>query len=261
MRAQNYSEYLALDELLTIQRQKSDGPEHDELLFIIIHQVYELWFKQELHEIDYLGEQLATGNAPAALSALRRILTILKTLVGQIDILETMTPLDFLSFRDRLDSASGFESFQFREFEFALGLKDPATVSRFARDSVGAANLRRRLQEPSIWLRFLQYLETCGAVIPAAALSRDPALPTEADPGIQTALIEIYRNNHTLMQVCERLIDLDEGVQEWRYRHVKMVQRTIGTKRGTGGSEGVEYLKTTLFRPVFPDLWAIRAAL
>jgi tryptophan 2,3-dioxygenase len=135
MRSTNYSEYLALDELLSIQRQKSDGPEHDELLFIIIHQVYELWFKQELHEVDYLGEHLAAGNAAPALSALRRILTILKTLVGQIDILETMTPLDFLSFRDRLDAASGFESFQFREFEFALGMKKPATIDRFAPDS------------------------------------------------------------------------------------------------------------------------------
>ena len=133
MRSQTYSDYLALDELLSLQREKSEGPEHDELLFIVIHQVYELWFKQVLHEVDYLGESLQDGRAARALATLNRVLTILKTLVGQIDILETMTPLDFLSFRDRLESASGFESYQFREFEFALGMKQPSVIARFPR--------------------------------------------------------------------------------------------------------------------------------
>ena len=261
MRSTNYSEYLAIDELLSLQRLKSEPGEHDEMLFIIIHQVYELWFKQELHEIDYLGGQLTAGNGARALGTLNRILTILKTLVAQIDVLETMTPLEFLSFRDRLDTASGFESFQFREFEFALGLKNPGAIARFAEGSTARTNLERRLAAPSVWLLFLRHLHASGVAIPASAINRDPALPTEADAGVQEQLIKIYREDTATMQVCERLVDLDEGVQEWRYRHVKMVQRTIGTKQGTGGSEGAEYLKSTLFKPVFPDLWAIRAAL
>jgi len=261
MRSTTYSEYLAIDELLSLQRRKSDPAEHDEMLFIVIHQVYELWFKQELHEIDYLGEQLVAGHGTRALGTLNRILTILKTLVAQIDVLETMTPLEFLSFRDRLDTASGFESFQFREFEFALGLKNSAAIARFAEGTNARANLERRLAAPSIWLLFLRHLHANGVAIPASALDRDPALPTEANEGVQEQLIKIYREDTATMQVCERLVDLDEGVQEWRYRHVKMVQRTIGTKRGTGGSEGAEYLKNTLFKPVFPDLWAIRAVL
>ncbi len=261
MRSTTYSEYLAVDELLSLQRLKTDPAEHDEMLFIIIHQVYELWFKQELHEIDFLGEQLAAGHGARAVGTLNRILTILKTLVAQIDVLETMTPLEFLSFRDRLDTASGFESFQFREFEFALGLKNPAAISRFAEGSIARANLERRLAAPSVWLLFLRHLHANGAAIPSAAVDRDPSLPTVPDELVQEQLIKIYREDTATMQVCERLVDLDEGVQEWRYRHVKMVQRTIGTKPGTGGSEGAEYLKNTLFKPVFPDLWAIRAAL
>ncbi len=238
MRSQTYGDYLALDELLSLQRTRSDGPEHDEMLFIVIHQVYELWFKQVLHELDYLREQLDAGSAPRALATLNRVLTILKTLVGQIDILETMTPLDFLSFRDRLESASGFESYQFREFEFALGLKKAAVVDRFPAGSAGHENLARRLHEPSVWLQFLRYLAARGLDVPAAALERDVTLATEADEGVQKLLISMYRDHMALMQLCERLVDLDEGLQEWRYRHVKMVERTIGRKPGTGGSAG-----------------------
>ena len=205
MRSQTYSDYLALDELLALQRPVSEGPEHDEMLFIVIHQVYELWFKQVLHEVDYLGARLADGETTRALGALRRILTILKTLVGQIDILETMTPLDFLSFRDRLASASGFESFQFREFEFALGLKKPDVLDRFPADSAATDNLRRRLAEPSVWLRFLRHLKASGQPVPAAAIERDPSLPTEPDEQVQEMLITLYREDTGLMQVCERL--------------------------------------------------------
>jgi tryptophan 2,3-dioxygenase len=140
-------------------------------------------------------------------------------------------------------------------------MKNEAAIARFAADSIAANNLQRRLAEPSVWQSFLRYLKLQDVAIPAAALERDPTLATEADPAVQEALIAVYRRDAAITQVCERLVDLDEGVQEWRYRHVKMVQRTIGTKPGTGGSAGAEYLKSTLFRPVFPDLWAIRAAL
>ncbi len=260
-RAQNYSDYLMLDELLKLQQPKSDAPEHDEMLFIVIHQVYELWFMQILHELDFLCARLEHGDIPRVLHTLGRVLKILKTLVGQIDILETLTPLEFLSFRDRLESASGFESFQFRELEFVLGAKRPSALEQFAAGSLGRDRLEARLQQPSVWQCFLRLMAASDYEIPARLMSPDPRLPTEESSEIQALLIEIYRSDAVLMPVCERLVDLDEGVQEWRYRHVQMVRRTIGTKRGTGGSSGAPYLQTTLFRPLFPDLWAIRTDL
>jgi tryptophan 2,3-dioxygenase len=256
-----YATYLKVDELLALQQPLSDGPEHDEMLFIVIHQVYELWFKQMLHEVDRLQRLLEAGNGLAALGALKRILTILKVLVSQIDVLETMTPLEFLSFRDRLESGSGFQSFQFREFEFVLGHKQPSALERYPAGTDHRARLERRLAASTLWDGFLAYLARDGAAIPAEARQRDVTRPIEASPAVQAALVGVYRAGGMAAQVCERLVDLDEGVQEWRYRHVKMVQRTIGTKRGTGGSDGAEYLMRTLNRPLYPDLWAIRADL
>ncbi len=256
-----YARYLKLRELLALQQPVSEGPEHDEMLFIVIHQVYELWFKELLHELDYLMQRLQRNETPVALHTLKRILTILKILVAQIDVLETMTPLEFLSFRDRLESASGFESHQFRELEFALGLKERRHVERFESGSMERERLERRFAAPSVWDEFLGYLEREGYTLPASSRSRDPAQPVAADPGVQQTLIRVYRSDPKNTQLCERLVDLDEGLQEWRYRHVKMVQRTIGTKGGTGGSSGAEYLASTLSKPVFPDLWAIRTEL
>jgi len=256
-----YASYLRVDELLALQRPLSDGPEHDEMLFIVIHQVYELWFKQILHEVGRLHRLLEDGKGLAALGTLKRTLTILKVLVSQIDVLETMTPLEFLSFRDRLESGSGFQSFQFRELEFALGHKQPAALERYPAGSVHRALLERRLAAPTLWDGFLRFLRHEGAALPAEALSRDVAAPVVPSEAVQRALVAVYRAGGLAAQVCERMVDLDEGIQEWRYRHVKMVQRTIGTKRGTGGSDGAEYLLRTLNRPLFPDLWAIRAEL
>ena len=173
-------------------------------------------------------------------------------LVSQIDILETMTPLEFLSFRDRLESGSGFQSFQFREFEFALGHKQPAALERYPAGSAHRARLERRLAAPTLWDGFLRYLSKDGAAVPAEALARDVTQPIAPSAEVQAALVAVYRAGGMAAQVCERLVDLDEGVQEWRYRHVKMVQRTIGTKRGTGGSDGAEYLLRTLNRPLYP---------
>src|SRR5512139_720503 len=256
-----YSSYLRLDELLALQRPDSDGPEHDEMLFIVIHQVYELWFKELLHEIDYLRGLLERRDAPRAQHTLKRVLTILKVAVAQIDILETMTPLEFLTFRERLESGSGFQSFQFRELEFALGMKHPAALDRYPVGGAHRARLERRLAEPTLWDAFLRFLHGAGFAVPREALERDVAAPVAETPALQPVLIEAYRRDPVAASLCERLVDLDEGLQEWRYRHVKMVERTIGTKRGTGGSEGAAYLRTTLNRPCFPDLWAIRAAL
>ena len=256
-----YGSYLRLDELLSLQTPVSEGPEHDEMLFIVIHQVYELWFKEILHELDHLQDLLAADDTPRALHTLKRVLTILKVLVAQIDVLETMTPLEFLSFRDRLESGSGFQSFQFRALEFALGQKRESAVRHYPEDSPARRMLEARYRRPTVWDSFLHYLARRGYDVPRSLLERDVTQPVEPSPEIQRILIHVYRNDPTVTGVCERLVDMDEGVQEWRYRHVKMVERTIGSKRGTGGSTGAEYLRGTLFKPAFPDLWAIRTEL
>ncbi len=255
-----YGRYLRLDELLDQQRQQSDGPEHDELLFIIIHQTYELWFKQTLHELDRFIGHLDSDDVPRAGHTLKRVLKIFKTLVTQLDILETMTPLEFESFRDFLATGSGFQSAQFREIEFLLGMKDEAHLVRFAENDREYTSLERRFTEPTIWDGFLRLLARAGKSIPRPVLERDPTAPDAENPHVQAVLVDIYRNDPQLAGLCEALTDFDEGLQEWRYRHVMMVQRTIGTKMGTGGSSGAEYLRSTLFRPAFPDLWAIRTA-
>jgi len=256
-----YSTYLKLDTILSAQERRSVGPEHDEMLFIIIHQVYELWFKQVLHEMDFLQQRFLNNDTARIYHTLRRILTILKTMVAQTDILGTMTPLEFLSFRDYLESGSGFQSTQFRELEFLLGHKRKAIFKHYPEGSTGRENLEKRFHEPTLWDAFLQYLASNGHNIPPELLNRDVTQPIQPSPAVQEILINIYRKHPILIRVCERLVDFDEGLQEWRYRHIKMVERTIGTKQGTGGSSGVKYLRSTLFKPIFPDLWAIRTEL
>jgi tryptophan 2,3-dioxygenase len=256
-----YISYLRLEELLKLQQPRSAGPEHDEMLFIVIHQVYELWFKQVLHELRHLRHQFEHGEGAGALATLRRVLTILKTLVAQVDVIETMTPMSFNSFRARLEAASGFQSHQFRELEFLLGHKRAEVVQRHAEGGAVRATLAALLAEPSVFDAFLYYLSQHGYAVPPAAMSRDVREPLKASAEVQELLLEVYRRNDFTAQVCERLVDLDEGLQEWRYRHVKMVERTIGAKVGTGGSAGAAYLRETLFRPLFPDLWEIRSRL
>lgn len=259
--ALTYLTYLKIPELLKLQKRQSDPPEHDEMLFIIIHQVYELWFKITLHELDKLGVCLKANQHSEATSTLRRCLTILKTLVSQIDVLETMTPISFLSFRDRLEAGSGFQSVQFREFEFLCGNKQAKLLEFHDQGTEARQQLERRFNEPTLFDAFLLYLVANGYDVPSEALERDvTALPQEC-PALQPILIDIYHNNAVIREMCELLVDFDEGLQEWRYRHVKMVERTIGMKTGTGGSSGAQYLKSTLFQPLFPDLWAIRSAL
>ena len=256
--SQTYSSYLKVHEILDLQQPRSEGPVHDEMLFIVIHQVYELWFKQVLHEVDYLQDCLRANDRAHSLHTLRRVLTILKTMVSQIDILETMTPLEFRSFRDRLASASGFQSFQFRELEFVLGYKRANLLRHYLDDPQATARLEQRLLAPTLWDAFLHYLAANEVAIPSAALFRDVTRSPEPNEALQKVLVEMYAGDPHLVRVSERLVDLDEGLQEWRYRHVKMVERTIGSRMGTGGSAGVEYLAATLFKPFFPDLWIIR---
>jgi tryptophan 2,3-dioxygenase len=259
--AVTYSSYLKIDELLELQQPRSSGPEHDEMLFIVIHQVYELWFKELLHEFDRVMQLLRSDQGSKAQHTLKRILTILKVLVAQVDILETMTPLEFLTFRNRLAAASGFQSDQFRQIEFVLGNKSRASIERFGSDTRARIALEERWNAPTLWDAFLAYLKREGYPIPAARLARDVTTPVEPSPEIQQVLIDVYRKDPKNSELCERLVDLDEGIQEWRYRHVKMVERTIGFKPGTGGSSGAQYLRTTIGQPAFPDLWAIRASL
>ncbi|HSP05192.1 MAG TPA: tryptophan 2,3-dioxygenase family protein [Acidimicrobiales bacterium] len=242
--ALTYGSYLALDEVLGAQRPRSD--EHDELLFIVIHQVYELWFKQLLHELAHLQSLLERGDTPHALRTLRRILTILKVAVAQIDVLETMSPREFSSFRDRLDAASGFQSAQFRELEAVLGRRDPAVFRHYPEGSGSRASIEAAMARPSLFDSYLTYLGEQGFTV---------------GDDVEEVLLAAYADDGGPAQVAEHLVDLDEGLQEWRYRHVKMVERTIGTKTGTGGSAGVEYLRTTLSDPAFPALWAVRSRL
>jgi tryptophan 2,3-dioxygenase len=256
-----YQSYLRLDTLLSLQVPRSDGPEHDEMLFIVIHQVYELWFKELLHELDHVAVLFRSDKPHRAQHTLKRILTILKVLVAQLDILETMTPLEFLSFRARLEAASGFQSNQFRQIEFLLGAKNEAALARFPADSPGRLVLEQRYQAPTLWDAFLHYLSREGYPVPASHLARDYTKPVQAAPAMQDILIDVYRRDVKSAEICERLVDLDEGLAEWRYRHVRMVERTIGSKSGTGGSRGAAYLQSTMGRNLFPDLWEIRSRL
>jgi tryptophan 2,3-dioxygenase len=257
----NYASYLKLDQLLHLQEPKSDPVEHDEMLFIIIHQVYELWFKQLLHELDQLKGEFSSGELFGALATLKRFRMIMKTLVGQLDILETMTPMSFTAFRDRLDTASGFQSTQFREFEFALGYKRPEVMDFLDRSWPGYAAAEQRLREPSVIDHFYDFLESRGVGIPERLRRIEPPGPAQPDVELQRSLLAQYKSQPDLAVLFEQMMDVDEGLQEWRYRHVKIVERTIGRKHGTGGSLGVEFLKKSLFKPVFPDLWAIRQEL
>ncbi len=254
-----YGEYLQIDALLKLQDPRSEPEEHDEMLFIVIHQVYELWFKQILHELDRLMSHLSNDELARGGHQLRRVRHIFKTMILQIDILETMTPLEFLSFRKFLDESSGFQSAQFRELETLLGITDTFDADWFASNPEEHARLVARIEAPTLWDAFIAYLHRNGHPMPQDVLDRDPTAPIEPNPAVQKVLIGVYRDDLRLLSLCEALTDLDEALQEWRYRHVMMVQRTIGTRMGTGGSSGVEYLRSTLFRQCFPDLWAVRS--
>lgn len=252
-----YSSYLKVDELLKLQQLRSDPAEHDEVLFIIIHQTYELWFKQILHEFGKVRKDLEKGNTWAAMKTMRRILTIMKTLVSQIDILETMTPLEFNSFRSFLGQSSGFQSLQFREVEILCGLRFPLMRSAHEDQPEHIEVLEQRMQEATLWESFCAYCRSRGYEV-VTHRENEKGLIHNASAENQEELIRMMREDPEAALMTELLVDFDEGLQEWRYRHVKMVERTIGTKKGTGGSEGAAYLHKTLNRQIFPDLWQIR---
>lgn len=271
-KAVTYTTYLKVDELLSLQQPLSEGPEHDELLFITIHQVYELWFQQMLHELAALQPALESGDTHRSLALLGRVRTIMKICVAQLDVLETMTPLQFTSFRARLSSASGFQSAQFRELEAVLGRRDHAgeqaaegSGMKMAEHLVPGSPARRAVEaamsRPSVWDSALHYCNARGHTMPDEVLGRDVSVGWQPRSDVQDVLIALHHTDPESAMVCEALVDCDEGLGEWRYRHVKMVERTIGRRPGSGGSSGVGYLASTLFNPFFPDLWEIRSQL
>ena len=254
-----YSKYLKIDELLELQQLQSEPEEHDEMLFIIIHQTYELWFKQILHEMDKFRDNLKAEKTWGAVKTMKRILTILKTMVSQIDILETMTPLEFESFRGFLDEASGFQSIQFREVEIICGHRSEHILKVHKDQPQYFTRLKKRMAEPTVWECFCKFLQQKGYDAEIPERKHTNGLLYDPSEENQEVLLEVMQNDQETAMLCELLVDFDEGMQEWRYRHVKMVERTIGNKMGTGGSSGVDYLRKTLHQRIFPDLWEIRS--
>ena len=260
----SYNKYLRVTDLIGLQDCLSDPQHHDELLFITIHQAYELWFKQILHEIDAAIVLMNEDRLTAAARALRRVVEIEKLLVNQIHILETMTPISFLAFRDQLNPASGFQSMQFREIEFASGLKHQSLLNEFREDEFAQSRVQKRFEAPSLGDTFYAALRTRGLDAPANDDSNSDEERRKRYGKRAQAVLEIlthFEERNEEFQLAEALLEHDEYFSLWRSHHIKMVERMVGTKRGTGGSEGVGYLQTTLDKKFFPELWEARTHL
>lgn len=260
----SYNKYLRVPDLIGLQDCLSDPQHHDELLFITIHQAYELWFKQILHETDAAISLMNEDRLAAAVRTMRRIVEIEKLLVNQIHILETMTPINFLGFRDQLNPASGFQSMQFREIEFASGLKQESLLNDFRDDKFAYERLRKRFEAPSLGDAFFATLRRRGLDAPANENAIDELERTKRYGKRTQAVLEIlthFEERYEEFQLAEALLEHDEYFSLWRSHHIKMVERMVGTKRGTGGSEGVVYLQTTLDKKFFPELWEARTYL
>lgn len=252
-----YGGYLKVRDLISLQQLHSGAEHHDEMLFIIIHQVYELWFKQLLHEIDTIIDHLNRDEPLSAHRLIRRCIEIERVLVGQIAVLETMTPMDFLMFRDHLMPASGFQSFQFRELEFVCGIKDKRMINGFDAGSTERERLQARFEAPSLGDAFYGLLRRRGFDLPTG----DDQQAKETRMGELVRLYKDAERHYDLFLLVENLIEMDEVFSLWRLHHIKMVERMIGSKTGTGGSEGAAYLKKTVERQFFPDLWELRSYL
>lgn len=257
----SYSGYLSLDGLLAQQRPLSQPPHHDEMLFIVQHQVAELWIKLILHELSAAIEHIRNDRIPPTLKVLSRVKLIQMQLFDQWAVLETLTPSEYMEFRGVLGNASGFQSFQYRKLEFLLGNKNPETIQVFAHDRAVHEDLLRALHSPSLYDEFLRYLARRGYNIPQECLERDWSTPHVRNEALVDIFREIYRNakqHWEAYEMCEKLVDMEEYFQLWRFRHLKTVERIIGFRRGTGGSSGVAFLRQALDLTFFPELLASR---
>ncbi|WP_374390582.1 tryptophan 2,3-dioxygenase [Brevundimonas sp.] len=257
-----YAGYLALDDLLSTQHPLSD--QHDEMLFVVIHQTKELWLKQILHEVALAQSLIRVGDLVPAYKSLARVSRIQAVMTQSWDILSTMTPADYLKFRGVLGSSSGFQSDQFRRFETMLGLKDPSFLRFHEERPEAHAALKAALAQPSLYDDALAQLAVAGLPVPTEVLSRDVTQPYEPSEAVEAAWLEVYRDTERwwpLYQLAEKLVDLDDALLTWRHKHVVTVERIIGRRRGTGGTEGVAYLASTLTRRCFPELWSLRTKL
>ena len=257
----SYAEYLQLDRLLSAQELRSDPPHHDELLFVVQHQTTELWLKLVLHELRGAAAALAGDDLRVALKRLARVKHIQRTLTEQWSVLATLTPSEYAEFRGVLSTASGFQSAQYRAVEFVLGNKNAGMLPVFAHDPAVTALLSELLDAPSVYDQFLRLLARRGHDVPSALLERDVRRAHVFTPELVPVLSRIYEDAHEhweAYEACEELVDLEENFQLWRFRHVKTVERTIGLKRGTGGSSGVGFLRAALELTFFPELYAVR---
>ena len=244
-----YAEYLHLDTLLSAQHPISDL--HDEMLFVIIHQAKELWLKQMLHEVGFACRLVSEDKFAEAYKALSRVSRIWTVMTLSWDVLATLTPVDYSAFRDVLGTSSGFQSAQFRELEYRLGIKDPRFLNYYEGGTEGHARLEKALADPSLWDEANAALQRAG-------------LRIEGENALKDAWLEIYRRPDEffgLYQLAEKLVDLDDALAAWRHKHMLTVERIIGMKTGTGGSAGAAYLATTLSKRAFPELWALRTEL
>ena len=257
-----YAGYLQLPTLLSAQQPLSDH--HDEMLFIVQHQVTELWLKQLIHELRSAIELITADELSPALKRLARVKAIQRQMFEQWSVLETLTPVEYVQFRDSLGKASGFQSPQYRTVEFLLGNKNPAMIAVFAHDPILHDALLADLEAPSLYDAFLRFLARRGHEVPVAVLERDVSQPYAADPGVTEVLRGIYADPSThwdAYEMCEELVDVEESFQLWRFRHLKTVERIIGFKRGTGGSSGVHFLQRALELTFFPELKDVRTQL
>lgn len=257
----SYGDYLRLDVLLSAQQPLSDPPQHDELLFIIQHQTSELWLKLMVHELRSARDLLRDDELAQALKRLARVKHVQHSLTDQWAVLATLTPSEYAQIRPFLATSSGFQSAQYREVEFLLGNKSSEMVQVFSHDREAQHALSTLLHEPSLYDEFLRYLARRGYPVPAHLLDRDWSRPHQVDSGLVEVFAEVYATPHEhwgVYETCEELVDVEDNFQQWRFRHLQVVQRTIGHKVGTGGSSGVDFLRRALDLTFFPELYEVR---
>ncbi len=260
----NYNSYLKIPELLSLQHELSSPTHHDELFFIIIHQAAELWFKLMLHETEALCENFREGSVSRALKKLKRLTAIADLEVKQINLLNTLTPVEFAGFRDHLRPASGFQSIQFRLIEFTYGVRESFFLSFFEKEKDKLGKLQKLLTLPSVYDEFVRAVDKAGFAVPAEVLNRDVSQPWKENAGLIQTLKSIYEkpdDNYHWVLLFEAMMDFDEKFSLWRTTHMLMVARTIGMKSGTGGSDGYKFLAARMEYKFFPELWALRTHL